>query len=102
METKFDILYKGKTLKNHTGKCGEYDVCTIRTSNVSHLYWKKLFIRIHYILAFVQIWKLIRKSIVLRLKIKQLIFISEILCVKVIIKYLNCKMFYKVTIIVLV
>ena len=30
-------------LKNHKEKCGEDNICTIRTSNESHLYWKKHF-----------------------------------------------------------
>ena len=30
-------------LMNHKGKCGEDNICTIRTSNESHLYWKKHF-----------------------------------------------------------
>ena len=30
-------------LKSHKEKCGEDNICTIRTSNESHLYWKKHF-----------------------------------------------------------
>ena len=30
-------------LINHRGKCGDDSICTIRTSNDSHLYWKKHF-----------------------------------------------------------
>ena len=30
-------------LKNHKEKCGDDNICTIRTSNESHLYWKKTF-----------------------------------------------------------
>ena len=30
-------------LINHKEKCGDDNICTIRTSNESHLYWKKLF-----------------------------------------------------------
>ena len=30
-------------LKNHKEKCGDDKICTIRTSNESHLYWKKPF-----------------------------------------------------------
>ena len=30
-------------LKNHKEKCGDDNICTIRTSNESHLYWKKHF-----------------------------------------------------------
>ena len=30
-------------LLNHKEKCGEDNICTIRTSNESHLYWKKHF-----------------------------------------------------------
>ena len=30
-------------LKNHKEKCGDDIICTIRTSNESHLYWKKHF-----------------------------------------------------------
>ena len=30
-------------LINHKEKCGDYNICTIRTSNESHLYWKKHF-----------------------------------------------------------
>ena len=32
-----------KALKNHKEKCGNDNICTIRTSNESHLYWKKHF-----------------------------------------------------------
>ena len=28
---------------NHKGKCGEDNICTIRKSNESHLYWEKHF-----------------------------------------------------------
>ena len=28
---------------NHKQKCGDDNICTIRTSNESHLYWKKHF-----------------------------------------------------------
>ena len=31
------------TLINHKEKCGEDDICAIRTSSESHLYWKKPF-----------------------------------------------------------
>ena len=30
-------------LKNHKEKCGDDNICTIRTSNESHIYWKKHF-----------------------------------------------------------
>ena len=30
-------------LKNHKEKCGDDNICTIRTSNESHLFWKKHF-----------------------------------------------------------
>ena len=30
-------------LKKHKEKCGDVNICTIRTSNESHLYWKKTF-----------------------------------------------------------
>ena len=30
-------------LTNHKEKCGDDNICTIRTSNESHLYWKKTF-----------------------------------------------------------
>ena len=30
-------------LINHKEKCGDDNICTIRTSNESHLYWKKHF-----------------------------------------------------------
>ena len=30
-------------LTNHKEKCGDDNICTIRTSNESHLYWKKHF-----------------------------------------------------------
>ena len=33
----------GSALKNHKAKCGDDNICTIRTSNESHLYWKKHF-----------------------------------------------------------
>ena len=32
-----------ETLINHMEKCGDDNTCTIRTSNESHLYWKKTF-----------------------------------------------------------
>ena len=30
-------------LTNHKEKCGDDNICTIRTSNESHLFWKKHF-----------------------------------------------------------
>ena len=53
-------------LTNHKEKCGEDNICTIRSSNESYLYWKYIFIRIHYILGFMQVSKLIMKKIILR------------------------------------
>ena len=54
------------TLKNHKEKCGEDNICTIRTSNEPYLHWKKnIFIRIHYILGFLPISKLIMRLMVL-------------------------------------
>ena len=31
------------TLLNHKEKCGEDDICTIKTTNESHLHWKNFF-----------------------------------------------------------
>ena len=36
-----------KALLNQKEKCGDDNKCTIRTSNESHLHWKKHFHRIH-------------------------------------------------------
>ena len=53
-------------LLNHREKCGDDNICTIRTSNESHLYWKKnIFIRIQYITGLLLISKLIMMSTVL-------------------------------------
>ena len=46
-------------------KCENKDITSIKTSNESHLYWKNIFIRIHYILEYMQISKLIMKNIIL-------------------------------------
>ena len=53
-------------LINHKEKCGDDNICTIRTSNESHLYWKKSFIRIQYILGLLLISKLIMKKMVVK------------------------------------
>ena len=66
-------------LSLHKSKCENYDITTIRTSSESHLLWKKnIFIRIHCILGYTQILKLMMKSIILVLIMKQLIFSSKI------------------------
>ena len=36
-------------LIKHKQNCGEDNITTIKTSNESHLHWKKIFIKIHYI-----------------------------------------------------
>ena len=51
-------------LINHKEKCGDDNICTIRKSNESHLYWKNIFMRIHYILGFLLISKLKIRSMV--------------------------------------
>ena len=50
-------------LIKHKEKCGDDNICTIRISNESHLYWKNIFIKTHYILEYIQILKLIMKKI---------------------------------------
>ena len=53
-------------LIKHKQKCGDDNITTIKTSNESHLNWKKnIFIRNLYILGFMQISKLIMKKIIL-------------------------------------
>ena len=52
-------------LIKHKQKCGEDNITTIKTSNESHLHWKNIFIRIRYILGFMQISKLIMGKIIL-------------------------------------
>ena len=53
-----------KMLILHKPKCENNDITTIKTSPESHLPWKKnLFIKIHYILGFMQISKLIMRKI---------------------------------------
>ena len=66
-------------LINHKEKCGDDNICTIRTSNGPLFFGKNIFIRIHYISEYMQILRLIMKSIIQMLKIKQLIFINKIL-----------------------
>ena len=53
-------------LVNHKHKCGEDNICTIRTSNEPHFFGKNIFIRIYYILGLLLISKLIMKKIILR------------------------------------
>ena len=53
-------------LKLPKPKCKNNDITTIRTSSEPHFQWKKNnFIRIRYILEFMQIFKLIMKLIIL-------------------------------------
>ena len=52
-------------LMKHNPKRKNIDITTIRTSNESHNYWKNLFHKIHFILEYTQILKLIMKSIFL-------------------------------------
>ena len=65
-------------LLKHEQKCGNNDITTTKTSNESHLSWKNIFIRIHYIFEYMQILKLIKKKMIHVLVIKQLIFINKI------------------------
>ena len=65
-------------LKAHQPKCENNDITTIRTSSDSHLHWKIHFHKIHYILGYTQISKLIMKKIILVWVTKQLIFINKI------------------------
>ena len=62
----------------HKHKCGDDNISTIKTSNESHLLWKKQF---HenplYVLGVIQVSKLIMKSINLVYVIIQLIFINK-------------------------
>ena len=66
------------TLRIHKPKCENNDITTIRTSIDFHFHWKNIFIKIHYILDFMQILKLIMKKIILVWVTKQLIFINKI------------------------
>ena len=51
--------------KKHKEKCGDDNIGTIGTSNEPYLHWKKnTFIRIHYILGFLLISKLVMKMMV--------------------------------------
>ena len=52
-------------LLKHKEKCGDDNITVIRTSNESHLHWKNIFIKIHYILEYMLILKLIMRKIVL-------------------------------------
>ena len=52
------------TLINHKENCGD-NICTVKTSPESHLHWKNIFVRIHYILRLMQILRLITRSMVL-------------------------------------
>ena len=52
-------------LTNHKEKCGDDNICTSRTSNKSHLHWKKHFQKNRYILGLLLISKLIRRLMVL-------------------------------------
>ena len=49
----------------HKPKCENIDITTLRTSNESNLYWKNIFIKIHYFSGYMQISKLIMKQIIL-------------------------------------
>ena len=51
-------------LINQKEKCGDDNICTIRTSIDSHLYWKKHFHENPFIVGFLPISKLIMKSMV--------------------------------------
>ena len=50
-------------------KCGDDNITTIKTSNESHIFWKKQirkkFIKTRYTLEYTQIMKLIMKLIIL-------------------------------------
>ena len=72
-------------LKNHKEKCGDDNICTIRTSNKFHFFGKNTFIKIHYILGLLPILKLIMKKITLRYETKQPTFTNKILYLMVII-----------------
>ena len=72
-------------LTNHKEKCGEDNICTIRTSNESHLYWKKHFHKNPLYLGFMQISKLIMKKIILSWETKQPTFTNKILYLMVIV-----------------
>ena len=74
-----------KALIKHKEKCGDDNMCTIRTSNESHLYWKNIFIRIHYILGLLLILKLIMKSMVPILVKRQPIFTNKVLYLMIIV-----------------
>ena len=53
-------------LLKHKRKCGDDNITTIKTSNESYFHWiKNFFIRIKYILGFMQISKLIMRKIFL-------------------------------------
>ena len=52
-------------LMKHKPICENNDITTIKTSNESHLYWKKNFQKIHYILGYMLILKQIMKKIIL-------------------------------------
>ena len=58
-------LTNENALLNHKEKCGDDNICTIRTSMKSHLYCKNILIRIHYLLGLLLISKLIMRSMVL-------------------------------------
>ena len=58
--------YKSENmLKKHKQKCGDDNLFTIKMSNESHPHWKNHFHKIHYILGYMQTFKLIMKSIFL-------------------------------------
>ena len=65
-------------LNKHKQRCNQQAITSARTSNASHLYWKNIFIRIHYIFKKMQIFKRIMKLIIVVKLMKQLIFINKI------------------------
>ena len=52
-------------LIKHKPKCENNDITSIKTSNESHLNWKKHFHKIHFVLGYMQISKLIMRKIIL-------------------------------------
>ena len=64
-------------LINHKEKCGETDICTIRTPSDSHLHWKNDFHKTPLYLRYTKISKQITKLTTLVYVIRQLIFINK-------------------------
>ena len=60
-----NIYTSENMFKIHKPKCDNNDITTIRTSSESHFFGKNIFIRIQYFLGYMQISKLIMKSIIL-------------------------------------